>query len=94
MNKSIRLLLISLLCTLSSALWRQTDKLLAEDADPSNPDDAGRSFGSSVAIDGDYLVVGAPFDRSTGEDSGAVYLFQQDGGTFFASQENNRWRSQ
>ena len=32
-------------------------------------------FGSSIALDGDRLVVGAPFDDSGGHDRGAAYVF-------------------
>lgn len=41
------------------------------------PDDAPDAlFGMSVAIDGDGVVVGAPFDSSAGESAGAVYLYR------------------
>ena len=42
--------------------------------------DAGDRFGNSVAIDGDYAVVGAALeDNSLGVDAGAAYLFQRTG---------------
>jgi hypothetical protein len=34
-------------------------------------------FGTSVAIDGDVLTVGARFDDDTGEDAGAAYVFRR-----------------
>lgn len=34
-------------------------------------------FGTSVAIDGDYTIVGAPNDK--GEDSGSIYVFKRIG---------------
>ncbi len=37
------------------------------------------NFGYSVAIDGDYAVVGARNDRETGTRAGAVYVFKRDG---------------
>ena len=36
-------------------------------------------FGSSVAISGDILVVGSPFDDDAGSLSGSAYVFQRDG---------------
>jgi hypothetical protein len=35
------------------------------------------AFGASVAIDGDYIVVGAPKVDTTAEDAGSVYLFKR-----------------
>lgn len=80
MNSKLRYVLISLLWSLSSALWQQTDKLIADDANPIDPDDAGRGFGSSVAIDGDFLVVGAPSDNTAAINAGAVLVFERDPG--------------
>jgi hypothetical protein len=51
----------------------------------------GAQLGASVAIDADYLAVGAPFDDSgdrasptdtSAPDSGAVYIFHRDGATW------------
>jgi hypothetical protein len=50
--------------------WKQRSKLTALDA---TFDDF---FGTSVAIDGDYAVVGAPNDDDKGQDSGSVYVFK------------------
>jgi FG-GAP repeat len=36
---------------------------------------AGDQFGFSVAISGDYAIVGSPYDASFGFDSGAAYIF-------------------
>ncbi|MFC6964599.1 FG-GAP repeat protein [Halocatena marina] len=48
----------------------QTQKLLASDGQ------AGDEFGFSVGIEGDTIVVGAPFDdNENGMDAGAVYVF-------------------
>ncbi|MCW1922135.1 Ig-like domain-containing protein [Luteolibacter arcticus] len=39
---------------------------------------AGDLFGQAVAIDGDYMVVGAPgFDQPGGSNAGAAYIFQR-----------------
>ena len=51
-------------------------KITASDAELTS------SFGSSVAIYGDTIVVGASSDDTAGENTGAVYIFQWDqGGT-------------
>jgi hypothetical protein len=52
---------------------------------------AGTRLGDSVAIDGDYLAMGAPFESSgdpdnpadtTAPESGAVYIFRRDGASW------------
>ncbi len=56
--------------------WGQVKKLTA--SDPENND----YFGYSVAIDGDYVVVGAFYEDSIGFDRGAAYVFYRNqGGT-------------
>ena len=50
--------------------WSQVAELAASDGA------AGDRFGASVAIDGDYIVVGAPADdNERGEGAGTVYVF-------------------
>ncbi len=51
--------------------WAQTARL--------SPDDAaeGQLFGSSVAISGDYALVGAQADSQNGINSGAAYVFHR-----------------
>ncbi len=46
------------------------------------PDDgsAGDKFGDSVSISGDLVVIGSPSDDDNGADSGAVYLYNRNGG--------------
>ncbi|MFO7683899.1 MAG: Calx-beta domain-containing protein [Chloroflexota bacterium] len=39
-------------------------------------------FGTDVAIDGDYLVIGAPNDDDYGSYSGSAYVFKWDGNTW------------
>lgn len=51
--------------------WQLEDQLLAKDRDA---DDA---FGTSVAIDGKFAVVGAPGDDEGGDGAGAVYFFER-----------------
>ncbi|MDX1702137.1 MAG: hypothetical protein R3250_16040, partial [Melioribacteraceae bacterium] len=39
------------------------------------PDESGRWFGSTVAIEGDLVVVGCPYDTTNGQSSGSVYIY-------------------
>lgn len=52
--------------------WREVAKLI-----PDDDDFAGDQFGVAVAIDGNFIVVGAPFDDDSGNDRGAVYVFER-----------------
>jgi len=54
--------------------WSQTAKLLPDDGD------YGDQFGSSVAIDGDVIVIGTPDDEDQGNWSGSAYVFERDEG--------------
>ena len=56
--------------------WAEVAKLTASDGA------SGDQFGFSVAIKGDYVVVGAPEKDDVGSHSGAVYVFQQSGNTW------------
>ena len=58
--------------------WQEISKFVASDAA------ADDRFGSSVAIDGDTVVVAAPLDDDDGGKSGAVYVFRtrDDGATY------------
>ncbi|MCX6567715.1 MAG: FG-GAP repeat protein [Candidatus Aminicenantes bacterium] len=56
--------------------WGQIKKLIASDAA------AGDVFGVSVAVSGDYALVGAEGEDGTGSEKGAAYLFYRNqGGT-------------
>lgn len=45
--------------------------------------ESGDGFGSSVAIDGDYILIGAPANDSSGyTDAGAVYVFEYSSSTW------------
>lgn len=55
-----------------SSDWQQVIKLMPDDADF-----AGDEFGKAVAIDGDWLIVGAQFDDGAGKDRGAAYVFER-----------------
>jgi hypothetical protein len=53
--------------------WDTGTKLAAPDAQ------AGDGFGDSVAINGDYALVGAGFDDDGGTNAGAAYVFRRTG---------------
>jgi hypothetical protein len=53
--------------------WRQVSQLVASDAA------AWDLFGSSIALAGNLLLVGAPANGDAGARSGSVYLFQRSG---------------
>jgi hypothetical protein len=58
----------------SSNTWTQQAILTASDGGN------GDKFGSSVAIDGDYIIVGAPHDKvGSNESQGSAYIFVRDG---------------
>lgn len=52
--------------------WGRVARLIAPDAEPFD------WFGFSVAIDGDTLVVGAPFSDPIDDREGSVYVFERD----------------
>ncbi len=58
------------------ANWTQQAKLTA--SDPAN----GNSFGCSVTIDGDLIVVGSWGNDSAGADAGSAYVFERSGTTW------------
>jgi predicted amidohydrolase len=55
------------------AVWVEQSKLLPSDGKED------QTFGYSVAIDGDYAIVGASHDDDNGFDSGSAYIFKRDG---------------
>jgi hypothetical protein len=55
--------------SLTNGVWTQTQKLLAPDRVTKD------QFGYSVAISGQTIVVGAPFDDEVAVDQGSVYIF-------------------
>ncbi|MBV2120867.1 MAG: cadherin-like beta sandwich domain-containing protein [Candidatus Thiodiazotropha sp. (ex Ctena orbiculata)] len=74
--------------TRSDGTWSQQAYLKASNAEGANINDrSGDRFGSSVAVSGDTLIVGAPFEDSASlsEDdnsalnAGAVYVFTRSG---------------
>ncbi len=61
----------------TGASWVQVDDLRPFDAA------AFDGFGRSVALDGDFAVIGARGNDDDGEDSGSAYIFERVGGSWF-----------
>lgn len=61
--------------------WVQEQKLLPLDAAPVD------WFGTSVAVSGDVVVVGAHFDDDNGSASGSAYVFRRTGSTWVQEQK-------
>ena len=58
--------------TRANGVWTQQTRLFASDGR------AGDQFGLAVDIDGDRIIVGAPYhDTARGADAGAAYVFQR-----------------
>ena len=56
---------------LSDDTWLEVDQLVA-------PVGAGDAYGSAVAIDGDYAIVGGPFNDNTAPNAGRAWVFERD----------------
>lgn len=66
----------------NGTVWNTQQKLTASDAETDD------WFGYSVAIDGDTVVIGAPFDQDTAVvDSGSAYVFTRAGGIWSEQQK-------
>ncbi len=65
----------------SGTYWFEQQKLLASDG--LNND----WFGYSVSIDGNYAIIGAPFNNDKGVESGSAYIFKRDGTTWSEQQK-------
>lgn len=67
----------------AAEVYRLTDGAWTHDqtlfSDAPAPNDR---FGSAVAVEGDLIAVGAPFDDTTGNDDGAVFVFRWLGGVW------------
>jgi hypothetical protein len=59
--------------TRTGTTWTQQAKLLASDGESTD------SFGKSVSINGDFIVIGAPSDDNS---TGSAYVFERDGTTW------------
>ena len=66
---------------LSNGTWSQKQKLLASDADNND------RFGHSVAISGNYAIVGAYYNDDNGSDSGSAYIFELSNGNWSEKQK-------
>ena len=64
-----------------AGVWTETAKLSV----PVPPD--GQLFGSSVAIDGDWLFCGAPGDTQGGAGAGAAFVFNRQGSAWIQTQK-------
>lgn len=67
----VLLLIFSLHLQLSAQNWNEIIKATASDAAEND------TFGFSVAIDGDYAIVGAYRNDDAGDESGAAYIFER-----------------
>ncbi len=63
--------------------WNETDILQASDAT------ANDNYGTSVAIAGTRIVVGAPFDDDNGSSTGSAYLFTRIAGSWIETTKIN-----
>ncbi len=51
------------------------------------PGHRGDGFGQSVAVDGDRILVGSPWNRGAGPQAGAAFLFERSGGVWGLREE-------
>jgi len=65
--------------TLSDKEWSLQQKLIASDGEP------GNQYSWAIALDGDKLIIGAPFDNYEEAISGSSYVY---------SRSDNAWREQ
>jgi hypothetical protein len=62
--------------TWNGSSWIEEAKLLAGDGAEKD------TFGRSVAIAGDYALIGAPYDDDNGTNSGSAYIFKRNGSSW------------
>ncbi len=67
--------------TRSGSVWTEQQKLAPLDGA------ADDLFGSTVAVSGDTVVIGAPSDDDNGTDAGSAYVFTRTGGVWIEQQE-------
>jgi len=69
---------------LQGSTWVETAKLA-----PSSPEDweIGCSFGRDLDVDGDVMVVGAPFLNNGGSNRGAAFVFERNGNSWVQTQK-------
>ena len=68
----------------SDGVWTEQQKLTASDGGEGS---GGNRFGSSIAIDGDTVVVGSRGNDALGSDSGAAYVFERSDGVWTEQQK-------
>jgi hypothetical protein len=61
--------------------WVEEQKLVASDGDEND------TFGTSVSISGDYIIIGAPGDGDNGTLSGSAYIFRRQDSTWIEDQK-------
>lgn len=61
--------------------WQQQAKLTPSDPAPQD------HFGLSVAIDGDYAIIGSSYDDTWSTDAGSAYIFHRAGATWSQTQK-------
>jgi hypothetical protein len=74
-RKSLLIVGVAAVAVVSAMVIAQTNEVEIEQLQPDEVA-AGDSFGSSVAIDGDLMVIGAPNSDVVGLDSGLAYVYQ------------------
>ena len=62
--------------TRTGGVWSEQAKLVASDAG------ADDEFGTSVAVSGDTVVVGAQYDDDGGQSTGSAYVYTRSGSTW------------
>ena len=65
--------------------WGLQQKLTAAEAN--SKDSFGDSFGTSVSVSGDYVIVGASLDDDNGVNSGSAYIFKRSGTNWVQQQK-------
>lgn len=83
-RRVVRAILVTCLLALSpgvSVAQVQRVKLIPPDVEYED------NFGSAVAIDGDWALIGSPLDDDLGDQSGAVYVYRRVSGTWQLSQK-------
>lgn len=79
MNTRLPLLIVTVVLASNSPSW--VSSAVIEESTTLAPGDPviGQSFGSSAAIGGDWIAIGAPGDDEYGTGTGAVYVFRRVG---------------
>ena len=73
--------LVFIFCFISMISFSQEIELFPNDPTTDN------KFGTSMAVEGDYLMVGAPGDATFGNEAGAVYIFKKNAGNIYQQEQ-------